>query len=161
MQAQTQRITALAAVAAALGTLVPVTLFQVHAIKELPDPPGAWFDSSRITQSKSAHPLGIPDGLLGLGSYAATLALLLAARRSPGARKLLEGKLVVDGGMASVNVVRQVVSFRRLCSWCTGTALATAVLVPAGLLYARELRKQAESRSRSRTEVPSSSDNAA
>ncbi len=141
MQTPSPRGAAVAAAAAALATLVPVALYQLHATEKLPDPPGSWFDSPRITMSKTAHPLGIPDSLLGLGSYAATLALLLAARRSPLARKLLQAKLIADAGAAGFNVVRQVVSFRKLCSWCTGTALATSVLVPAGLRYAKELRR--------------------
>ncbi len=140
MSAPSSRTTALSATGVALGTLVPIALFQLHVTESLPDPPGAWFDSGRITMSKTAHPLGVPDSLLGLGSYGVTLTLLLASRRAPGVRKLLMGKLVLDGSMASFNVVRQVVSFRKLCSWCTGTALATAVLVPAGLRYAKKLQ---------------------
>ena len=142
MKALSARSTALVAAGAALGTLVPIALYQLHVTESLPDPPGAWFDSGRITLSKTAHPLGVPDSLLGLGSYGATGTLLLLSARVPWTRKLLAGKLVLDGSMAAFNVVRQVVSFRRLCSWCTGTALATAVLVPAGLRYARSPRRQ-------------------
>ncbi len=142
MPLSSDRTIAIAAAAAALATLVPVALYQLHAIKELPDPPGSWFDSDRITTSKSAYPLGIPDSLPGLGSYAATLTLVLTANRSPVIRKLLQGKLLVDGGMAGFNVIRQIVSYRKLCSWCTGTALATAALVPAGLRYAGSLQER-------------------
>jgi uncharacterized membrane protein len=138
MNAPSPRATALSAAGAAVATLVPIALYQLHVTGSLPDPPGSCFDSERITMSKTAHPLGVPDSLLGLGSYGATWTLLLVSGRAPWARKLLIGKLVLDGGMAGFNVVRQVVSFRKLCSWCTGTALATAVLVPAGLRYARQ-----------------------
>lgn len=129
------------AAAAALGTLVPVALYQCGAIAHLPDPPGSVFDSDRITSSKSAHPLGVPDSLLGLGSYSATLGLILLARRSEAARKVLGVKLAVDGSMAAFNVTRQVVSYKKLCSWCTGTALATAVLVPTARAYVKALAK--------------------
>jgi len=131
------RLTAIAAASAAIATLVPVALYQCHAIGNLPDPPGAWFDSEEITSSKAAHPLGVPDSLPGLGSYGITLALAILSRRSVLARKLFGAKLVLDGGMATVNVARQIVSFRRLCSWCMGTALMTAVLVPAGRKYVK------------------------
>jgi uncharacterized membrane protein len=131
------RITAIAAASAAIATLIPVALYQCHAISKLPDPPGAWFDSEKITSSKDAHPMGVPDSLPGLASYGVTLALAIASRQSLVARRLFAAKLVVDGSMASFNVVKQVVSFRKLCSWCTGTALMTAVLVPAGLKYVR------------------------
>jgi uncharacterized membrane protein len=118
--------------AAALGTLVPVALHQLGAIEHLPDPPGRLFDSDRITESNMAHPFGVPDALLGLGSYGATLALILVARRCSLARTLLAGKLLLDGAAAGANAVRQVTRFGRLCSWCTGTVLATASMVYAG-----------------------------
>lgn len=117
---------------AALGTLVPIALHQLGVVEHLPDPPGRLFDSDRITESRMAHPLGIPDSLLGMASYGTTLALILAARRCSVGRKLLAGKLVVDGGAAAFNAVRQVVHFGRICSWCTGTALATGAMIYAG-----------------------------
>ncbi len=116
----------------ALATLVPVALFQGEVIDALPDPPSAVFDSERITSSTVAHPLGIPDSYLGLASYATTLTLVLMAERSALARRLLGAKLVGDAGLAAFNVVRQVVSFQKLCSWCTGTAVATALVVYGG-----------------------------
>jgi uncharacterized membrane protein len=122
----------------AVATLVPVALYQTGVIGRLPDPPGAIFDSEWITSSKDAHPLGIPDALLGLGSYGATLALALAAPKSGVARRLLAVKLAADGSMAAVNVVKQVVKFRRVCSWCTGTALATGIMVIAGRRYLKQ-----------------------
>ena len=81
----------------------------------------------------AAHPLGIPDSLLGLGSYGITFSLILLARSHPKARRLLTLKLLGDGAVAAFNVVRQVATFGKICSWCTGTALCTAVMVAAGL----------------------------
>jgi uncharacterized membrane protein len=122
----------IAANTAAILTLIPVAAHQLGALSHLPDPPGAVFESDRITDSKAAHPFGIPDGLLGIGSYSATLALALLAGRHPSARRLLAFKLLADGSLAGFNVVRQVVRFRKLCSWCTGTALCTAAMLYAG-----------------------------
>jgi uncharacterized membrane protein len=122
----------LVANAAAIATLLPVAAHQLGLLRHLPDPPGALFDSDQITESKAAHPLGIPDSLLGLGSYNVTLGLAILARKSPLAAKLLAAKLIADGGLASFNMVRQVVSFRKLCSWCTGTALCTYAMLYAG-----------------------------
>ena len=126
------RAVAITGCCVALGALVPVALFQSHAMRRLPDPPGKVFASERITSSAAAHPLGIPDSYLGMASYGTTLALLLLAKRSPTAERLLGAKLVGDAGLAAFNMVRQVVSFRKLCSWCTGTALATALAVYGG-----------------------------
>lgn len=129
---ETDKKLALVACGTAIGTLVAVALFQSGAMLRLPDPPGKVFDSERITLSKMAHPLGIPDSYLGLGSYGATLTLLLLADKCSWARRALGFKLMGDGAAAAFNAVRQVKVFGKLCSWCTATALATGVMVYAG-----------------------------
>jgi uncharacterized membrane protein len=111
---------------------VPVTLYHTGALHRLPDPPLRVFDSQQITMSGAAHPLGVPDGVLGLASFGATLALTLLARRHRAANKLLGAKLTLDASAAAFNAGRQVVSFGKLCSWCTGTALAAGVMAYAG-----------------------------
>ncbi len=123
---------------AAMASLIPVALVQLHLIEDLPDPPGRIFNSKRIVTSKSAYRLGIPDGLLGLGSYGVTLALLIAAKPShPLLQKLLMAKLVFDATMATRNARKQVTQFGRICSWCMGTALATGGVV----YFARNARR--------------------
>lgn len=117
---------------AAIATLIPISLYQTKIIGSLPDPPGSLFASETITTSKAAHPLGVPDGLLGLASYGTTLALILLSRRHAPAKNLLGIKLTLDAGAAAFNSGRQVISFGKLCSWCTGTAFATMVMVYAG-----------------------------
>ena len=116
----------------ALMTLVPVALYQTGVIPHLPDPPLRIFDSERITSSAAAHPMGIPDALLGLASFGTTLALALLARRNGTAKRMLGGKLALDVSAAAFNASRQIVSFAKLCSWCTGTALAAGVMAYAG-----------------------------
>ena len=116
----------------ALATLVPVALYQSGLIARLPDPPLAVFDSEKITQSAAAHPLGIPDAWLGLASFGTTLALAIMARRHRGAKRLLGAKLMLDGSAAAFNATRQVISFGKLCSWCTGTAIAAGVMAYGG-----------------------------
>lgn len=120
------------ATCAAVATLVPVAAHQIGVLDHLPDPPGPVFASDRITASKSAYPWGIPDSILGLASYGVTLGLVALASGNPKARKLLAIKLLVDGSLATFNVLRQVVSFRKLCSWCTSTAVCTAAMLIAG-----------------------------
>ena len=118
--------------AACMVSLVPVALYQLKMIRHLPDPPCRLFDSDRITGSRMAHPYGIPDSLLGLASYATTLGLALTASGSPVIRRALAVKIALDGSVAGANSVRQVVSFRRVCSWCMATVLASAALVWSG-----------------------------
>ena len=121
-----------AATSACLLTLVPVAAHQLGVLGHLPDPPGAVFASDEITDSKTAHPFGVPDSLPGLASYATTLTLILMSRSNYRMRRLLALKLVGDGAVAGFNVVRQVVTFGKICSWCTGTAICTAAMVFAG-----------------------------
>ena len=116
----------------ALATLAPVALYQAGILPRLPDPPLRVFDSQRITTSGEGHPFGIPDGWLGLASFGATLVLAILARRHRTAKKLLGAKLTLDASAAAFNATRQVVSFGKLCSWCTGTALAAGVMAYAG-----------------------------
>jgi uncharacterized membrane protein len=112
-----------------------VALVQLHIMRDLPDPPGSWFDSKRVVTSKGSYRLGIPDGLLGLASYGVTLALLLSATpERPLMRRLLRGKLALDATMALRNVRKQVTEHKRICSWCLGTAVATAGMVFFGRL---------------------------
>lgn len=117
---------------AALATLVPVALFQTGVLPSLPDPPLSVFDSDRIASSKIAHPLGVPDALLGLASFGTTLALIFLARKSPVAKRLLGAKLTLDAAAGTFNAGRQVVSFGKLCSCCTGTAISAGIMAYAG-----------------------------
>ena len=129
---RSDRAVALTGCGIALGALVSVALFQGGVTDRLPDPPGEIFASERITSSKAAHPLGIPDSFLGLASYGVTLALLMSAEKSRVAKRLLGVKLVGDAGLAAFNMVRQVASFGKICSWCTVTAVATGAVVYGG-----------------------------
>jgi uncharacterized membrane protein len=122
----------IAATSAALASLVPVALYQFGAIPRLPDPPGRIFDSERITRSRSAHILGLPDSVAGLASYGITLGLIVAARRRPRLQPLLAAKLAGDGGIAAVKAATQMIQFGRLCSWCLLTTASTAAMVYAG-----------------------------
>ena len=128
----TQDAVMLGACYATLATLAPIALRQMGIIDHLPDPPGGVFQSDRITGSDAAHPFGIPDSLLGIASFGTTLALILVAKRNRKARVLLGAKLAGDAAFATFNVGRQIVQFGRLCSWCTGTAIAALTMSAAG-----------------------------
>jgi uncharacterized membrane protein len=127
----------------ALITLVPVALYQLGAIPRLSDPPLRVFDSERITMSEAAHPFGVPDALLGLANFGATLTLALLSKKSRTANKLLGAKLVLDASAAAFNAGRQVVRFGKLCSWCTGTALSAGVMAYAGRASIRSSLREA------------------
>ncbi len=116
----------------AIASLIPVALRQFRVIRHLPDPNSDVFNSDRIVTSKMSKPFGIHDSVLGMGSYGATLALVLLAPRSDLARTLVGPKLAIDTANAAFNTVRQVTRFERVCSWCLLTVAATAAMAVAG-----------------------------
>jgi uncharacterized membrane protein len=126
LRTERARGVAIAAGVSATAALVAITLRQIGVVEHLPDPPGDVWDSDGIVMSKAAHPFGIPDGMLGLASYAVTVGLL--ARGS----SVVRVKLVCDAGAAGLNAVRQVVSFRKVCSWCMVAAVCTVPVVLFG-----------------------------
>jgi hypothetical protein len=140
VESESLNLPLLAATSAALLTLAPVVAHQLGILAHLPDPPLRIFASDHITESSAAHPFGIPDGLLGVGSYGVTFTLTLLAPHHPMAKKLLAAKLIADGSLATVNVVRQITSFGKLCSWCTATALCTGAMLLAGGKVIKDLR---------------------
>ena len=126
MTTEQARSAALASAGGAVLVLSCIVLRQISVVKHLPDPPGEAWDSDGIVMSKAAHPFGIPDGVIGLASYAVTAGLIASGS------ELVRVKLVVDAGSAGFNVVRQVVEFRKVCSWCMLVAACTGSLVRFG-----------------------------
>ncbi|HKO19945.1 MAG TPA: vitamin K epoxide reductase family protein [Acidobacteriaceae bacterium] len=114
---------ALASAGGAVLVLAYIVLRQIRVVRHLPDPPGEVWDSDRIVMSKAARPFGVPDGVLGLGSYAITAGLIASGS------ELVRMKLVCDAGAAAFNVGRQVVKFRKMCSWCILAAGCTIPMV--------------------------------
>ena len=118
--------------AIAIASLIPVALRQFRVIDHLPDPDSDTFNSDRIVTSKMSKPFGVHDSVLGMGSYGATLALVLLAPKSDLASALVGPKLAIDAANATFNTVRQITRFERVCSWCLLTVAATAAMAVAG-----------------------------
>lgn len=123
MRTECARGIAITAGVGAMAALIPVVLRQTGVVRHLADPPGEVWDSDEIVMSKAAHPLGIPDGAFGLASYALTVGLIMSGS------SLVRAKLVCDAGAAGFNVVRQVVTFGKLCSCCIAAAGFTVPMV--------------------------------
>jgi hypothetical protein len=51
---------------AALGAVdfAVISLYQIGAIRHLPEPPGHLFDSDKVNASRKAYALGVPDGTI-------------------------------------------------------------------------------------------------
>jgi hypothetical protein len=59
-----------------IGSLALVALYQMGLFRRLPQPSLPLFDTEKTNGSDEAYALlGVPDAVLGLGSYAATLGL--------------------------------------------------------------------------------------
>ncbi len=60
----------------AAGAMGLIVLYQPGIIKHLPEPPLPRLNADEVDASAEAHEkLSMPDAVLGLGSYAATVAL--------------------------------------------------------------------------------------
>jgi len=70
----------LAALAAlGLADFSVISLFQMGYFQKIPDLPGKLFDTHRVNTSKEAVLLGMPDGVISLAGYTATMLLAVAA----------------------------------------------------------------------------------
>lgn len=112
-----------------------IALRQLGAVKCLPDPPGSLFDSNKVVMSPQARKLlGIPDAILGLGSYGATFGLAWWDYRHPsrGSSLALSAKAALDVSQALAQSFRQWPEFGCFCSWCllpVTCSIVTAFLV--------------------------------
>ncbi len=79
-----------------------IALYQTGLIKHLPEPPLRMFDADRVDGSAEAYErFSMPDAVLGLGSYAATIGLAAMggrdrARETPWIPLALAGKISFD-----------------------------------------------------------------
>ena len=125
-----------------------ISLYQVGVIRHLPDPPGRIFDSDKVNASEKAYALGVPDGPLGLGLYAFTMAVAAAGGskktgRHPLFDVLLGGAVAAGVGGALQYIYNMVRKQERACPYClVGAAAHFAMLplaAPLALEAAREL----------------------
>jgi uncharacterized membrane protein len=124
---------------AASGAMTVISAFQTGLLKHLPEPPLPRLDADRVDSSPEAYPLGVPDALLGLGSYAATAALAAAGgeQRSPLLSFALAGKVALDTAVAAKLTVDQWTKHRAFCAWCLLASGATFASVPLAAIEAR------------------------
>ncbi len=132
-----RRVTALyLAGSAAFGV---VALYQMGLIKRVPEPRLPFLDADRVDASGEAYAtLRMPDAVLGMLSYAGTLALVTSggkhrAASHPWLPLAAAAKVVFDVASGGVLTAEQAVKHRAFCSWCLGAAAASAVSLPAVL----------------------------
>src|SRR5512135_2696568 len=131
---QRRGIIGLAMVAA--GSMGLITLYQVGLIKHLPDPPLPGLDADRVDASAEAYSrFSTPDGILGLGSYVATMGLAAMggqdrAKERPWLPLALAAKVAFDTSQAIRLFFDQKNKFHAFCFWCLLAASATLATIP-------------------------------
>lgn len=138
---------------AAMGSLGVVALYQLGIIGHLPDPPLPGFDADKVHGSAKAYAmLATPDAVLGLSSYAVTLALAATgnpdrARSQPWLSLALAAKVACDLGLAGLLTWNEVTEQRALSAWSLLTSGATgataALVVPEARAAMRHLTHRA------------------
>lgn len=121
----------------AIGCMGIITLYQTGLIRHIPEPRLPGLDADKVDASDEAYEnLDTPDAVIGLGSYALTLALAAMGgkkrvRQKPWLPLLLMAKAGLDAAQAGKLTYDQYDRHRAACSWCllaAGATFATAAL---------------------------------
>ena len=126
-----------------MGSLGVVTAYQMGLLRHVPEPPLPRLDADTVDASGEAYRvLLVPDGSLGLLSYAGTLVLAgMGSRRraehQPWVPLALAAKVALDAAAALFLTAEQLSKHRKLCSWCGLAAGASLAMVPQVIPEAR------------------------
>lgn len=121
---------------AAAGSMGLITLYQTGIIHHLPEPPLPGLNADKVDASDEAYSrFSVPDGVLGLGSYAATLGLAAIggadrARTQPWLPLALAAKVAFDMTQAIRLTYQQPTKYHAYCFWCLLASAATLLTVP-------------------------------
>lgn len=121
----------------ATGALSVVGLYQFGLLRRVPEPPLPGLGADEVDAAGEAYVLlHTPDSTLGIVSAGVSLALAgmggpRRASEHPVLPLLLFGKLLLDGVSGLYLTAEQLTKHRKICSWCTVTAVALVASVPA------------------------------
>ncbi len=133
---------------AAIGSMGLIALYQMGIIRHLPEPPLPGLDADKVDAAADAYTyLAMPDGVLGLGSYAATMGLAAMggadrATSRPWLPLLLAAKVAADTAVAGKLTLDQWTKHRAFCFWCLLASAATFATVPLVIPEARAALRQ-------------------
>ena len=119
-----------------------ISLFQLGFIRHMPDLPGEVFDTEKVNSSKDAVLLGMPDGVISLGSYAATMLLATAATRYKKPSRVLDvamgGIILGQAAGGAFYLYNMAFVQKKVCIYCVAGALINfASLSPLRKLFKR------------------------
>lgn len=118
------------------ASLGVVALYQMGIIKHLPEPRWRHLNAEKVDSSAEAYRhFSMPDAILGIGSYAATMGLAAMggtdrARSQPHIPLTLAAKVAFDTYNAGQLTVQQWSKHRAFCIWCLIAAATTFATVP-------------------------------
>jgi hypothetical protein len=121
------------------AVLTGVALYQTGVLKKLPQPRWRGFDTEKVNGSAQAYSiLAIPDGLLGLASYAVTACLVGAgsddrSRIKPLLPITMGLKLFTDAVFAGKLTLDECRKFRAFSLWSLLAAGATFTALPLAI----------------------------
>jgi uncharacterized membrane protein len=125
-----------------------VGLYQFGIIRRVPEPPLPGLDADAVDASGEAyHTLRTPDSALGIASAGVTLALAGMggadrSREQPYIPLALLAKATLDAVGGIYLTAEQLTKHRKICSWCTVSALALLASVPVAYPEARAALRQ-------------------
>lgn len=119
-----------------------ISLFQIGSIKKMPDLPGEVFDTKKVNTSKDAVMLGLPDGVISLAAYTATILLATAAMRFKKPSRVLDvalgGVVLSQAAGAAQYLANMTFVQKKVCLYCVaGAAINFASLRPLYKLMTR------------------------
>jgi uncharacterized membrane protein len=120
----------------AIGCMGLITLYQMGIIKHLPEPPLPGLDADKVDSSGEAYAtFSMPDAVLGIGSYAATMGLAAMggkdrAKTEPWLPLSLAAKATLDAAQAAKLTYDQFAKHKAACLWCLVAAAATFATLP-------------------------------
>ena len=121
------------------AVLAGVALYQTGILKRLPQPHWRAFDTEKVNGSAEAYSiLGVPDGLLGLASYAVTACLAGAgsadrSRVKPLLPIAMGLKLLTDAVFAGKLTLDECRKFHAFSIWSLLAAGATFTAFPLAI----------------------------
>ena len=121
-----------------MASMAAVSLLQTGVVRHLPDPPLPGFDSDKVNLSKAAFPLGIPDGTLGLLSFALNLPLAAYGPTDRAGRMawlplLGTTKALVDSIVSAWYFYQMPAREKAWCGYCVASALANWAILALAL----------------------------
>lgn len=119
-----------------------ISLFQLGYIRHLPDVPGKVFDTEKVNSSKDAVLFGLPDGVVSLGAYTATIGLAVAATRFKKPSRVLDvamGAVLLGQAAGAAQYLYNMTAVqKKVCVYCVaGAVINFAALKPLRRLFKR------------------------